>query len=87
MEVERGEDDGRAWFRIRHPSWLSSKLWDTDSNWNWVDAVFALYLNDAPPPRTRSEERILKRLRDRVRLLESERSVLLEQIEDIEGRP
>lgn len=87
MEVERGEDDGRPCFRIRHPSWLSPKLWDTESNWNWVDACFELYLKDAAPPRTSNEERILKKLRDRVRILESERSVLLEQIEEIEGRP
>lgn len=83
-EVVRGETDGKAWFQIIEPRWTSPKLWDTEANWNWVDACYSLYLKDVPPPRTRQQERVLKQLRDRLRVVSSEREELLGRIHNIE---
>lgn len=83
-DVVRGETGGKAWFQITEPRWTSPRLWDTESNWNWVDACYSLYLDGTPPPRTRQQDRVLKQLNDRLRVVSSEREELLGRIRDLE---
>lgn len=87
VEIERGETaTGRKWFRVRHPQWVSGRLWDTESNWEWVEAVFAVYLGGVGSSGSRVDReraRLRVRLEERLRVLDSERAVLLARLAEL----